>query len=126
MSKITISVVVINHTNEDMILSGEHLEHGVWLERPTSIPDGRDGDFAAGNGRCNRIEGYVRWNTERTHNDFSISFDKPVHGTTRFSVDCSDRYRYTISGDPLEEHAHVSVSFFRQDLDEPVVHARED
>lgn len=115
MSKAIIHVNVFNYTNEDMLLVDEHLEHGIWLDRPESIENGHEGDFAAENGISCDIDVHVGWRTKRTRNDLSISIFKPFDGTTRFRVDSPDSIRYTISGDPQEHHAYVSVSFYRQE-----------
>jgi hypothetical protein len=116
---ITLAVVVLNHTNEEMILEERDLESGKWIDRPESIPSGEESDFITGGGQCGGIAGLVRWRSERTGSEFTISFNKPVRGTTRFSVNTSDQYRYTISGDPLDRHALVRVSFYRQGLELP-------
>ena len=99
-----------------MILEEVHLEQGEWLNRPESIGKNERGSFTMGNGCHCAISGYVRWNMGR-HDNFSIKIYKPVDGTTRFDVNSPDRYKYTISGDPLEEHAIVDVSFYKLELD---------
>lgn len=99
-----------------MILEEARLERGEWIKRPGSIENDENGSFMMGNGNCCDISGHVTWSGRRSHCDFTIRINKPVDGIARFEVDCPDRYRYIISGDPLEEHAIVDVSFYKQDF----------
>lgn len=113
----SLEVNVINNTHNDFYLKSIHLDCGLWVCKPDNIPDNESGSFMVKDYEgIYGIEGYVKWVRHRDHNEFEIAFEKPAGGEpTDFLVTCSDDYRYVISGDPLQPHAVVTVTFYRED-----------
>ena len=115
MANRTLTITIVNNTDQSLTLKSKDLSHGYWEPAPSNNLDMSIQESPVAKNHAGTdigVTGVINYVGSSTQGAFSISFNKPwSQNPTTIQVSCPKDYTYKIDGDGSGHYGSYTITY---------------